>query len=90
MHHRKDRQTHYVKTAKSVAKPNRFRKTALVVRRVITKQGMLSHVEVDIKSDYLKEIFLEIFKDVDGLELNREPPMVRYPLHLLTYLSWIV
>lgn len=74
---RKDRQTHFVKTAKS-AKSNRFRKTALVVRRIISSKGMVAGIIVDIKSDYLKEIFLEIFKDVEDLDLNREPPGVSF------------
>ena len=36
-------------------------------------------ISVDIKSDYLKDIFLEIFKDVEELELTREPPVVGIP-----------
>ncbi|PQE08423.1 AAA family ATPase protein [Rutstroemia sp. NJR-2017a BBW] len=35
----KDRQVHFVKTAKATVKPDRFGKTALVVRRIISKQG---------------------------------------------------
>ncbi|KAL2857203.1 AAA family ATPase [Aspergillus pseudoustus] len=72
---RKDRQVHFVKTAKSHSKPDRFSKTALVVRRIITKQGMVSHSEVDIRSPLLQELFRKLFKDVDGLELNKSPPV---------------
>ncbi len=73
---RKDRQVHFVKTAKVTVKPDRFGKTALVVRRIISKQGMLAKTEVDIKSNLLKDLFLDIFAGVDGLELNKTPPVV--------------
>lgn len=73
---RKDRQVHFVKTAKATAKPDRFGKTALVVRRIISKQGMLAGTEVDIKSNILRDLLLEIFAGVDGLELNKTPPVV--------------
>ena len=73
---RKDRQVHFVKTAKATVKPDRFGKTALVVRRIISKQGMLAKTEVDIKSNLLKDLFLDIFTGVDGLELNKTPPVV--------------
>ncbi|KAL3473024.1 AAA family ATPase [Aspergillus californicus] len=74
---RKDRQIHFVKTAKANSKPDRFSKTALVVRRVITKQGMVSHSEIDIRSPPLQDLFRELFKDIDGLELNKSPPMAK-------------
>ncbi|KAL3465573.1 P-loop containing nucleoside triphosphate hydrolase protein [Aspergillus heterothallicus] len=72
---RKDRQVHFVKTAKSHSKPDRFSKTALVVRRIITKQGMVSHSEVDIRSPLLQDLFRTLFKGIDGLELNKSPPV---------------
>ena len=73
---RKDRQVHFVKTARTTVKPDRHGKTALVVRRIISKQGMLARTEVDIKSNLLRDLFLEIFAGVDGLELNMTPPVV--------------
>ncbi|OJI82824.1 hypothetical protein ASPTUDRAFT_149218 [Aspergillus tubingensis CBS 134.48] len=72
---RKDRQVHFVKTAKVKAKPDRFSKTAMVVRRVISKQGMVSHVEIDIRSPLLQDLFRDLFKNVEGLDLNKTPPM---------------
>ncbi|GLA16454.1 hypothetical protein AnigIFM62618_003033 [Aspergillus niger] len=72
---RKDRQIHFVKTAKVKAKPDRFSKTAMVVRRVISKQGMVSHVEIDIRSPPLQALFRDLFSDVEGLDLNKSPPM---------------
>ncbi|KAM3069554.1 hypothetical protein ACMFMG_005657 [Clarireedia jacksonii] len=72
---RKDRQVHFVKTAKATVKPDRFGKTALVVRRIISKQGMLARTEIDVKSTLLQETLLEIFAGVDGLDLNKTPPM---------------
>ncbi|RAK95687.1 ATP-binding protein [Aspergillus ibericus CBS 121593] len=74
---RKDRQVHFVKTAKVKPKPDRFSKTALVVRRVISRQGMVSHTEVDIRSPLLQELFRELFKGVEGLELNKSPPVAK-------------
>lgn len=41
---------------------------------------MLAATEVDIKSVPLKEVLLEIFNGVEGLSLNKTPPMVRKPL----------
>ncbi|PYI00732.1 AAA family ATPase [Aspergillus sclerotiicarbonarius CBS 121057] len=73
----KDRQVHFVKTAKAKPKPDRFSKTALVVRRVISRQGMVSHTEVDIRSPLLQDLFRELFKGVDGLELNKSPPIAK-------------
>ncbi|KAF2455506.1 hypothetical protein BDY21DRAFT_66848 [Lineolata rhizophorae] len=74
---RKDRQTHFVKTAKSLnkAKQNRFNKTTLVVRRIITSKGMVGGIEVDIKSPGLKEVMANIYEGVEGLHLNKTPPM---------------
>ena len=73
---RKDRQVHFVKTAKATPKPDRHGKTALVVRRIISKQGMLARTEIDIKSEVLGDLFLDIFADVEDLELNKTPPVV--------------
>lgn len=73
---RKDRQVHFVKTAKATVKPDRLSKTALFVRRIISGQGMLAGTQVDIKSNLLKDLLLEIFAGVDGLELNKTPPVV--------------
>lgn len=33
--------------------------------------------EIDIKSPILQDLFRGIHKDVDGLELNKSPPVVR-------------
>ncbi|OOF98975.1 hypothetical protein ASPCADRAFT_204666 [Aspergillus carbonarius ITEM 5010] len=74
---RKDRQIHFVKTAKAKPKPDRFSKTALVVRRVISRQGMVSHTEVDIRSPLLQVLFRDLFKGVDDLELNKSPPIAK-------------
>ncbi|CAI7655887.1 unnamed protein product [Penicillium glandicola] len=71
----KDRQIHFVKTAKSKAKPDRFSKTAMVVRRVISKQGMVASTEIDIRSTLLQDLFRDLFKGVEGLDLNKSPPV---------------
>ena len=73
---RKDRQVHFVRSAKANPKPDRHGKTALVVRRIISKQGMLARTEIDIKSKLLGDLFLDIFADVEDLELHKTPPVV--------------
>ncbi|KAJ5168141.1 uncharacterized protein N7482_003735 [Penicillium canariense] len=49
----------------------------MVVRRVITKQGMISHTEIDLRSPHLQSAFREIFQGVEGLELNKMPPVAK-------------
>ncbi|KZF18974.1 P-loop containing nucleoside triphosphate hydrolase protein [Xylona heveae TC161] len=81
IYNKKDRQTHYVKTAKpslNQSKLEKLTKTALVVRRVINDRGLVSRVEIDIRSVALKNVLAEVFKGVEGLQLNKSPPMA-YP-----------
>ncbi|KAL8636478.1 MAG: hypothetical protein Q9228_006128 [Teloschistes exilis] len=78
---KKDRQIHFVKTAKaglSKANQERFNKTVLVVRRIISKQGNVSGTEVDVKSTLLRDVLLDLNKNVEGLELHKSTPMKRY------------
>jgi hypothetical protein len=63
------------------AKYQRFNKTALVVRRIISTKGIVASIEVDIKSSLLNDVLLDINEDVEGLSLNKTPPMVRSPVH---------
>ncbi|KAI9683792.1 MAG: hypothetical protein M1822_005982 [Bathelium mastoideum] len=75
---RKDRQTHFVKTAKSglsSAKNDRFNKTTLVIRRIISSKGMVAATEVDIKAPPLADLLRQIFHGLDGLKLNKSPPV---------------
>lgn len=60
----------------SKANQERFNKTVLVVRRVISKQGMVSRTAVDVKSVLLRDVLLELNEDVEGLELHKSPPTV--------------
>ncbi|KAL8718385.1 MAG: hypothetical protein Q9225_004477 [Loekoesia sp. 1 TL-2023] len=69
-----NRQVHFVKTAKSKSTQERFKTTILVVRRIISRQGMVARTEIDIKSTLLRDILLDINKDVEGLELHKSPP----------------
>ena len=88
---RKDRQIHFIKTAKaglSRANQERFNKTVLVVRRIISKQGMVSGTEVDIKSTLLRDLLLEINEDVSGLQLNKSPPEVSASIQCLACYFW--
>ncbi|KAJ5715345.1 AAA family ATPase [Penicillium malachiteum] len=61
-------------TKKSSSNPNPS-KTALVVRRLISKYGEVEDTKIDIRSPYLRGIFRYLFNDVVGLELNKTPPV---------------
>lgn len=65
-----------MKTAKTKPNPDRMGKTALVVRRIISNKGLVAYTEVDIKSGPLSTLLQEIFEGVEGLTLNKTPPMV--------------
>lgn len=67
---------HFVRTAKLTPKPDRFGKTALVVRRLISSKGMVAGTEIDIKSPHLERLFKKIFRGVPDLKLNESPPIV--------------
>ncbi|KAI9702287.1 MAG: hypothetical protein M1820_006219 [Bogoriella megaspora] len=87
---RKDRQTHYVKTAKpglSSAKNERLNRTTLVVRRIISSKGMVSGTEVDIKAPLLAEFMKQTFRDVDGLKLNKSPAVADPQLFFHAYVE---
>ena len=53
------------------------KKPVLVERRIINHKGQHNHTEVNVKSQALCDIFIEINKDVEGLSLKKEPPFVR-------------
>jgi hypothetical protein len=67
------------KTAKPAVKKHSAKKTTLLVRRKIGSKGQHTGTVVDIKSQALCEILRAINKDVEGLELTRDPPEVRRP-----------
>lgn len=71
---RKDRQVHFVKTAKARSKPDRFGKTALVVRRKISIRGIVSETEVDIKSSHLEKILKKFYAGVPEVTNPQKPP----------------
>ncbi|KAL8833085.1 MAG: hypothetical protein Q9170_004518 [Blastenia crenularia] len=77
---KKDRQVHFIKTAKaglSKSTQDRFNKTIIIIRRIISKQGMVARTELDVKSTLLRDILLDINKDVKGLELHKTPPRAK-------------
>jgi len=39
---------------------------------------MHSSTEIDVKSTLLRDALLKIFEGVEGLELNKTPPLVSY------------
>jgi hypothetical protein len=88
---RKDRQVHFVKTAKTKSKPDRFGKTALVVRRIISSKGMVADTEIDVKSEHLARLLKEKYDGITGFKLNKSPPVVRKPLftHLAICSPWL-
>ena len=53
------------------------KKPVLVERRIINYKGIHTHTEVDIKSIALRDVLIDINKDVEGLSLKKEPPFVR-------------
>lgn len=77
---RKDRQVHFVETKKPAKVKDKLNKTVLVVRRIISSKGQVAGTEIDIKSPTLKDILAEIFVDVEGLKLNKTPPVVCLPM----------
>ena len=48
----------------------------LVERRIINHKGQHTHTEVDVKSPALRDVLIEMNKDVEGLSLLKEPPFV--------------
>ncbi|WQF88869.1 Putative AAA+ ATPase domain, ATPase, AAA-type, core [Colletotrichum destructivum] len=75
---RKDRQWHYVRTAKArtTEKLSRSRKNPLVVRRICGMFGKIEHVEIDVKSMKLAKLLGEILHDCLGLNLHKSPPQL--------------
>ena len=67
--------TKLVKSGKPDKKLDR-KKPVLVERRIINHKGQHTHTEVDVKSPALRNILIEINKDVEGLSLLKEPPFV--------------
>ncbi|KUJ10193.1 P-loop containing nucleoside triphosphate hydrolase protein [Mollisia scopiformis] len=72
---KKTRQIHFVPTKKPEKTEHKFNKTVLVIRRIISSKGLVAAIEVDIKSPALKEVLDEIFEGVEGLRLNKTPPI---------------
>lgn len=78
--HRTDctRRTYTTKLVKS-GKPDKKldrKKPVLVERRIINHKGQHTHTEVDLKSPALRDVLIEMNKDVEGLSLLKEPPFV--------------
>ncbi|KAJ9627686.1 hypothetical protein H2203_002898 [Taxawa tesnikishii (nom. ined.)] len=61
-----------IKTAKPANKLHN-KKPVLVVRRIIDSKGRHVATEVDIKSQALAEVLIEINRDVEGLSLRKTP-----------------
>lgn len=55
------------------------KKPVLVERRIINHKGIHTHTEVDVKSPKLRDLLIDINKDVEGLSLRKEPPFVGLP-----------
>lgn len=73
-----NRRTYTTKLVKS-GKPDKKldrKKPVLVERRIINHKGQHTHTEVDVKSPALRDVLIEMNKDVEGLSLLREPPFV--------------
>lgn len=72
---RRTYETKLVKTGKPDKKLDK-KKPVLVERRIINYKGQHTHTEVDIKSLALRDLLIDINKDVEGLSLKKEPPFV--------------
>ena len=76
------RRTYTTKLVKS-GKPDKKldkKKPVLVERRIINYKGQHTHTEVDVKSPALRDILIEMNKDVEGLSLLKEPPFVSHSI----------
>lgn len=77
-HTDRTRRTYTTKLIKS-GKPDKKldrKKPVLVERRIINYKGQHTHTEVDVKSPALRDVLIELNKDVEGLSLLKEPPFV--------------
>ncbi|KAF8522857.1 P-loop containing nucleoside triphosphate hydrolase protein, partial [Gautieria morchelliformis] len=63
------------KTHKPVKKRVSDKKPVLLVLRIIDHRGQLERTEIEIKSQALCDVLMDINSDVQGLELNRNPPV---------------
>lgn len=70
-------------TLRKTAKPKRrgHKTLTLFVIRKINHKGIYEETIIEIKSAVLCEVLLDINKGVEGLELTRDPPLVREILH---------
>ena len=72
------RRTYSTKLVKS-GKPDKKldkKKPVLVERCIVNHKGQHNDTEVDVRSQALCDILIEINKDVEGLSLKKEPPFV--------------
>lgn len=79
LYSKKKRQTYFVPTPKSTVendKPGQTSHVVLKVRRIICDKGFPTGIEIDIKSELLKDALSEIFEGIEGLKLNESPPNI--------------
>ncbi|KAH8744303.1 AAA family ATPase [Diaporthe sp. PMI_573] len=63
--YRKTRQICYAKTTKE--RKEKFRKYALVIRRILDPRGLPQGIEIDVKSPKLAAVLKDIFRDIEKL-----------------------
>ncbi|KAF8532083.1 P-loop containing nucleoside triphosphate hydrolase protein [Gautieria morchelliformis] len=73
------------KTHKPVKKRVSDKKPALIVVRIINHKGQLERTEIEIKSQALCDVLMDINSDVQGLELNRNPPLANPKLFFYSH-----
>lgn len=80
LYSKRKRQTYFVPTPKSNiaedVKPGQTSHVVLKVRRIICDKGFPTGVEIDIKSELLKDALSEIYEGFEGLNLNESPPNI--------------
>ncbi|KAL1860554.1 hypothetical protein Daus18300_009187 [Diaporthe australafricana] len=72
----KDRHTHLIRTAKAQKLPSKLYKFAFLVKREISKKGMVADIKVEIISQCLVGLLRVVFPDAEWLGLDEMRPQV--------------
>ncbi|PAV22548.1 AAA family ATPase [Pyrrhoderma noxium] len=78
----------FSETLRKTGKPPKKRSNknpAIVVRRIIDHRGRHTRTDVDIKSEGLCQVLLELNQNVEGLKLTRSPPTANPKLFFHSY-----
>jgi hypothetical protein len=79
LYSKQKRQTYFQPTPISnleAEKRGQVSHVVLKVRRIICEKGFPTGIEIDIKSQLLRDALADIFEGVEGLQLNESPPII--------------